>query len=331
MKRLAVIGVFFSAPICGEYLQAYLPFTGDAALLLVGLIILAPLYGGAALLIREVAVKTGRGWRGIFLMAAAFGLLMPGVIDLAMWGEQRRDIPYWRELRLSTLVPSLGFSVFPLSSWVLGHVFMSICGPVALLEGLVPSLRGKPLLSWRGIAIVCALLVISAGIIHSDARALYDYQPTLTRTISVTIVIVTLFLIALTHLGRPLSVGSNRWTPGWGLCYAVVFAAFLICELLSPSWLSLAILWILVITISVLALWFSRSPDWGLRHTVALACGAIAARAVIGFLVPVPDGAGVLGKYLQNLGLLTLVLAVTVLARKRSYNDDAIHAHPAAS
>ena len=328
MKRLAVIGVFFGSPICGEYLQAYLPFTGNAVLLLVGLIVLAPLYGGAALLIREVAVRTGRGWRGIFLMAAAFGLLMPGVIDLAMWGEQRRDIAYWSELRLSTLVPSFGFSVFPMSSWVLGHVSMSICAPLAILEGLVPSLRGRPLLSWRGIAIVCVLLMISVGMIHSDARALYDYQPTLGRTISVTIVVAVLFLLALTRLGRPLSVGSDRWTPAWGLCYAVMFAAFLICELLSPSWLSLSILWMIVLTILGLSLWFSRSPDWGLRHTVALACGAIAARTVIGFLAPVPDGAGILGKYLQTLGLLTVVLAVTVLAIKRSKNYDAIHAHP---
>jgi hypothetical protein len=152
-KLLAIIGVLFGSPICAEYLQAYLSFTGDAAGLLFDLIFFAPLYGGAALLIREYAVRSNRGWVGILLLSAAFGVLMPGVIDLAMLGEQRSDIPYWNDLRLPTLIPALGLSAHPMTIWVLGYVAMSVGAPLALLDGLAPSLRGKPLLQWWGIVL----------------------------------------------------------------------------------------------------------------------------------------------------------------------------------
>lgn len=170
-KLLAIIGVLFGSPICAEYLQAYLSFTGDAAWLLFGLVFFAPLYGGAALLIREAAVRSGRGWVGILLMAAAFGIVMPGVIDLAMCGEQRSDIPYWNDLRLPTLIPARGFGAFPMTSWVLGHVVMSIGTPLALLDGLVPSLRRQPLLRWWGDRVLALLFAAFAWIIHKDGVA----------------------------------------------------------------------------------------------------------------------------------------------------------------
>lgn len=61
--HLATAGVLVGAPITAEYLQAYLTSTGDLIELAFGLVIFAPLYGGAALVIREVAVRTGRDGR----------------------------------------------------------------------------------------------------------------------------------------------------------------------------------------------------------------------------------------------------------------------------
>src|SRR5699024_2238394 len=83
----ALLCVFLGAPLAAEYLQAYLPFTGDPWASLIGVAFFAPLYGGAALLIRELAVRCGLGWTGTLLLAAAFGLAMPGLVDLAMFGE----------------------------------------------------------------------------------------------------------------------------------------------------------------------------------------------------------------------------------------------------
>src|SRR5262249_8110263 len=160
-KLLAIVGVFFGSPICAEYLQAYLSFTGDAGWLLVGLFFFAPLYGAAALLIREAAVRSGRGWVGILLLAGAFGILMPGVIDLAMYGEQRSDIPYWNDIRRQTLIPALGLSAFAMSTWVFGRVVMSIGTPLAsrrvgpfVTRQATPAVVGDPVARRRGVRLV---------------------------------------------------------------------------------------------------------------------------------------------------------------------------------
>src|SRR5262245_28276303 len=98
-RWLPVLGVLFGAPICAEFLQAYLPSTGDAGVMLASLGILAPLYGGAALLIREVAVRRGLGWPAVLLLAGAFGVAMPGLVDLSLFTEHLDDFAYWDDLR----------------------------------------------------------------------------------------------------------------------------------------------------------------------------------------------------------------------------------------
>jgi hypothetical protein len=52
----AALTLFFLAPLVAEYLLGDLPIT-----LLVALIMLAPMYGGGALLIRELTRRAGRG------------------------------------------------------------------------------------------------------------------------------------------------------------------------------------------------------------------------------------------------------------------------------
>ena len=57
LRRIApAVGLFFLAPLAAEFLLGNLPIT-----LLAGLALLAPMYGGGALLIREVTRRVGRG------------------------------------------------------------------------------------------------------------------------------------------------------------------------------------------------------------------------------------------------------------------------------
>ena len=77
-RACTVLGLALASPVCAEFVQGYLPITGDPLGLLVALLILAPLYGGAALLIREVAVRTGRGWPGSSSSPPLLGWCRPG-------------------------------------------------------------------------------------------------------------------------------------------------------------------------------------------------------------------------------------------------------------
>jgi hypothetical protein len=74
------------------------------------LLIFGPLYGAPAVLIREAARRTGRGWPTILLVSLAAGLVQAGLIDQSLFNPSYRDIPYWDDMRLPTYLPGLGFS-----------------------------------------------------------------------------------------------------------------------------------------------------------------------------------------------------------------------------
>src|SRR5208282_6295453 len=70
IRRVApAIGLFFVAPLVAEYLLGDLPIK-----MLGALVILAPMYGGGAILIREVVRRTVRGWPTIFVLAFAYAV-----------------------------------------------------------------------------------------------------------------------------------------------------------------------------------------------------------------------------------------------------------------
>src|SRR5262249_34593485 len=69
-RRIApAIALFFLAPLVAEFLL------GDFPLSMIGiLLVLAPLYGGGAILIRETTRRAGRGWPTILTLALAYGI-----------------------------------------------------------------------------------------------------------------------------------------------------------------------------------------------------------------------------------------------------------------
>jgi len=77
--RLA-FALFLLAPLVGEYLLGNQPVSA-----LPWLLLLAPMYGGGALLVRETARRTGRGWAAMVLLGAAYALIEEGPIDQMLW------------------------------------------------------------------------------------------------------------------------------------------------------------------------------------------------------------------------------------------------------
>ncbi|CAM5494556.1 hypothetical protein SRIMM317S_04274 [Streptomyces rimosus subsp. rimosus] len=68
------------APLVGVHFLGNTPMSDLGALFLY-----LPLYGCAALLIREIARRTGRGWPTMLLLAAAYGLFEEGPVDQMLW------------------------------------------------------------------------------------------------------------------------------------------------------------------------------------------------------------------------------------------------------
>jgi len=87
------LGLFFLAPLTAEYLIGYSSETFTE--MLVGLWLLAPLYGGAAIIIRESARRTGRGWPTIILLSLAFGVFQAGLIDHSLFDPSYQITDSW--------------------------------------------------------------------------------------------------------------------------------------------------------------------------------------------------------------------------------------------
>ena len=78
-----------------EFLLGNLPIK-----LLPALIVLAPMYGGGALLIREMARRAGRGWPTILLLGMAYGILEEAFTTQSLFN------PNYLKLNLGLLAPA---------------------------------------------------------------------------------------------------------------------------------------------------------------------------------------------------------------------------------
>ena len=314
-----VVAVLLGAPISAELIQAYLGSTGDALKIAVAAVFLAPLYGGAVLLIRELAVRTGRGWGCRLLLGAAFGTAMTGLIDLSLFGAERPDIAYWADYRAPTEIDALGLSAAPALVWVSGHVVMSVGVPLALLEGATPGHRGRPLLGRIGIPVLIALWAAVAAAVFTDGQRIYGYTPSPGQAGGVLAVVALLVFAALTRLGNP--VPPTRGIAGirTSALLAGGFVFKVALDVIPATWLGLALTTALLASAAALIGWLARHRAWGPGEIAAVAAGILLAAAALGFTNPVPDAASPTAKYLQNAVLLAacIILVTRVLRRGR--------------
>lgn len=308
-----VLALMMMAPVCAEYLSAYLPDTGDAVVMVGGLLVLGPLYGGAALLVREVALRTVRGWPGVLLLAAAFGVAMPTLVDLSAWTAHRPDVPYWDLMREPTLLAPLGLSVLPMLQWVTGHVLLSVAAPLVLLTALTPRHRGRPLLGRPGLAVVAALLVLVAALIRADpdvATAVSTVQQAWSAT-----VVAALVVLGLSPLGAPYPRGGERRDDAPARCTPrrVLIAALptaLVLDLVPFGWGGTVGYATILVATAALVARAARRRSWGLEQVTALGVAVVLARVAAGFLSPLPPGVSPAAKTVQGVVLLALALAV---------------------
>ena len=142
-----MLALLLGAPVFAELIQSYLDITGELVLATLFLIaFMAPLYGGAALLIREVAVRTGRGWPGRLLLAAAFGVLMPTLVDGSLLTPVN---PERSTTGTTSMASTLVGGISVLAADVLGDGSRrdERGRPLVVVEALLPDGRDRP---WLG-------------------------------------------------------------------------------------------------------------------------------------------------------------------------------------
>lgn len=306
---LLAVGLLFLSPVCAEYVIGYDTSTGDPVALLSGLLILGPLYGAPALLIREFARRWGVRWPGIVAFTLAFGVLQAGVVDQSLFSESYRDIESWDDDIAPTWVAALGLSGTNTVNFLAGHTIWSFCVPIALVESLSPTRARRPWLRWPGLAVTALLYLAAAWLIWSEHQKTEADHASVTQITGCFVVAAILVLLALTA-GRRTHAARDRAVPRPYVVGVLSFAAAAATNFVPNSWLGVGIALTLFAAGALLVAYLSRSPRWNARHVVALAAGPLLANASVGFLVEPLGKVAPLAKYGHNT---TMVVGAALL------------------
>ena len=310
-RVLPAIGLFFLAPFISEYLLGDFPLTK-----LGYLIILAPMYGGGALLIREVVRKTGKGWPTILTLAFAYAVLEEAFTTQTLFN------PNYLKLNLHLLdhayIPALGiggwWTIFVLTL----HTVWSISTSIALVEACEPALAKTPWLQWPGLTLDSLLFALAvAASTRFEIR--HDGFIASKMQFGVSAIVVVLAVLAAFLLpARKAGTGSGLAPSPW-VAFAIALTAGSVFLIVPPTWAWTAVAIYLVLDLIVILLitGMSRRSRWGGSHRLALAAGAALAYGWHAFLQKPVDGTTGITVLASHIICLLIVLALIGYAARR--------------
>jgi hypothetical protein len=309
--RRAALALFVLAPWAAEC--SWGGFTAVDFLIVV--VFLGPMYGGAVVLIRETARRTGGGWPMIVLLATAYGVLQVGIIDQALFNVDFLDDTQFADNARgarNTWVPGLGFSAAQLVSYVANHVVLTVCAPIAIVESWMdPGRRHRPWLRWPGLLVVGVLFLLGSWIVHSDTSDGFLASP-LQRVVAVSVVVALVaaaLLVARSARGRREHAGSARPAPRPLWIVLVVVLARLADDQV-PRWWGVALMLAAMAVAGGLVLWWSRRPGWGQGHVLAAASTSLVLSALFAWVVPTYEPSSTLAAVTGDLAVTVVALAL---------------------
>jgi len=277
--RLAMaIGLVVLAPTVGEFLLGNVPISQYATVLM-----LAPLYGGGALLVRESARRLGRGWPTIALFAAAYALVEEGPVDQMVFNPAYLGLDSFDGY---AEIPGLCISG-SLVLWSLAmHTVWSICVPIALVEAFDPE-PSEPWLGKLELALTAVVFTAACVLLGRTQAHKYDFMGSSWQFVACGVAIAVLMAVGVV-VRHPLvtPVAGDPPAPLWvALTAFAVTSGYWLCVDLSlegtaGGWAQpVAFAVAAALSVGLIARW-SRRTGWDGRHQVALAGGAIATYAL---------------------------------------------------
>jgi hypothetical protein len=319
MKKSA-LGLFLLAPLVGEYLLGNVTIRDIG-----GLLFLAPLYGGGALLIREVARRTGKGWPTILALGLAYGLLEAGVFDGSLFSASYEGVDYD-----AVRIPVLGVSAFYGLQFVINHAVWSIGIPILLAETLTRRHRSTPWLGRIGLTVTAVIYLTGGVLIRQSMADGGEYHVAWARAAGVVLIALILITIAFTLPG-PAPRESARRVPRPRLLGVAAFVLASSYFVLPATWLGVTLTITIVALAAGLVARLSRRAGWQTRHQVALATGALLTYAWAGFLITSLKHDSSPVAFAGNGVFTAAALALIVLARRAASAQPAASPTPAAA
>jgi hypothetical protein len=306
MRRVApAIALFFLSPLVAEFLLGDFTFAQ-----LPYLVLLAPAYGGAAVLLREVTRRAGRGWPTMILLALAYGVLEEGVETQSLFNPDYVHA----HLLDHGFVPALGIAV-PWTLFVLTlHTVWSMSVPIALVEEWTTR-RTVPWLRTFGLIVAGVLASIGAAGTFAASYSHGHFMASPNQLVTVVVIAAALAAAAFllpSPFPRPTDSATPAPSPWLVLAVTLAGGGLFFAATALPVWLGVALLIAVLAAVATAVLLWSRRPGWNGRHRLAVAAGGLLTYAWHSFLSrPLSDGPAVL---IPISHAFFAVLAVLLLA-----------------
>jgi len=263
------------APIVAEFLLADFTVRNLAVLL-----VLLPLYGCGALLVREVTRRSGRGWPTMLLLGLAFALIEEAFLTQSLFNPDyahKRLLDYGY---LPALGTSLNWALFVLSI----HVVWSIATPILIAEGLAGERRTAPWLQRIGVTVTAGFFLLGCAAITAVSLNASPFVASATQfAVAATMVAATLVtgFVAFARVDArhlPPSPTASPSIVTVGVATLVLATAYLAVERYAPGrGVGPAVSLVLGLTCEAVALLLlsrrARRRGWTPRHYLAIAAG----------------------------------------------------------
>lgn len=306
------IGLFLLAPFFGEFVLGNLTLSD----LPLG-ILLAPMYGCGALLVRELGRRFGGGWPTMGLLAVAYALIEEGPVDQLLWNDSYAGHDY---ISGPTHMPLLGTSVAAVQVVIALHAVWSICVPIAIAEAFARDRRSEPWMKGFGLGLVSIVWVLGTGFVFYGNYVEERFMASPAQFATAGVVIVALIVGAFAIRRRRLPAVAGRAPSPWlvggaGLVLTSAYWApsnFVTTK--AYDWVGAAV-WVAVVVIGVAAVsrW-SRMEGWDRRHPFALGAGAAMTYVWMSFPVRPEVGGSVVVDLVSNAVIGTVAVLVLALA-----------------
>lgn len=267
-RSLPALGLFFLSPLVAEFLLGNIPISA-----LFALFGLAPLYGGGAVLIRELVRRRGWGYPSVVVLALAYGVLEEGLTTQSLFNPNYADQRLLDQGHIGFLGMGAPWTVF-----VLGlHTIWSITVPIVVVESMSRRPR-EPWLGKVGLSVYGALFVV--GIIATTATQLGmdSFVAAPAQFAGVLVAIAVLIVVAI-RIGRrtPRSTAGKVPTPWLFAVAGLVVSSgwMLISDLVQNGWLGAALMLAIGIVAAVVLVRTSRRTGWTRQHALAVAGGTL--------------------------------------------------------
>jgi hypothetical protein len=293
------------SPVIAEFLLGDQYLAGPPSFAQIGMLVLYVLfYGCGAILVRELARRSGRGWPTIVLLALAFGVIEEGLVTQSLFNQNYLGAHLLDYGYLSALGIAPPWTVFVLAL----HTVWSISSPIAVVEG---RWGVRPWLGRVGLAVVTVLYVLGAVATFAITLLLLSnsYVAPLPLLLAAAVVAAVLVVIAFR---LPRVAGEGR-RPNWaGFVFGLLASSAFLLLAESDDALPWAVATLLLVVIAAAAV--VAIVRWHRLDPFALGAGAVVAYCWHGMPTAVEAGPAAV---VEQVVIVVLVVALlAVLARR---------------